>query len=55
MNSRERVFTALNLKEPDRIPIFEWEIDSKVINKIYKGYSLADFVEKFDLDGVYID
>lgn len=55
MNSKERVFTALNLKEPDRIPIFEWEIDSKVINKIYKGYSLADFVEKFDLDGVYID
>jgi uroporphyrinogen decarboxylase len=55
INSRERVFTALNLKESDRVPVFEWEIDPKVINEICRGCSLADFVEKFDLDGVYID
>ena len=51
MNSKERVLAALNLKEPDRVPIFEWEIDPKVINKICRGYSLANFVEKFDLNG----
>ena len=51
MDSKERVLAALNLKEPDRVPIFEWEIDPKVINKICRGYSLANFVEKFDLNG----
>lgn len=55
INSEERVLTALDLKEPDRVPIFEGEIDPKVINKICRGCSLGDFVEKFDLDSVYID
>ena len=53
MNSYERVFTALNLGTPDRVPIFEGAIAPKVIEALIPGGSAEDLVEKYDLDVVY--
>lgn len=54
MNSVERFFTALNRREPDRVPIMELEIAPKVINAVLPGGTLLDFVEKMDLDAVMV-
>ena len=45
MNSRERVFAALQGKIPDRVPIMEMLIDPKVINSICPGMSYEDFID----------
>jgi len=55
MNSRERVFAALNRNEPDQVPIIEGLIDLTIINKIFPGSSYMDFVEKVGLDAVGIN
>jgi len=34
MNSRERILTALNNREPDKVPIFELLIDESSIVKL---------------------
>lgn len=52
MNSYERVFTALNLGIPDRVPIFECSISPKIIESILPGGTTEDLVEKYDLDVV---
>ena len=39
MNSKERVLTAINIKEPDRIPLFV-ELVPEVEQKLYKKYKL---------------
>ncbi len=52
MNSRERVFTALERKTPDRVPMLEWSIDSKVIEAISPGCAYFDFLDQIGLDGV---
>ena len=46
MDSLKRVFTALSRKEPDRVPILEWEIHNSVINAILPGTTLYDFIEQ---------
>ena len=51
LTSKERVFTALSRKEPDRVPILEWFIHPKIIDSILPGGSYEDFIEKIDLDG----
>ena len=53
MNSYERVFRALNLEIPDRVPIFEGAIAPKIIEALIPGGSAEDLVEKYDLDVVY--
>lgn len=50
MDSRERVFAALERKVPDRVPLFEMVIDPGVMDGIYPGCSYAEFVERFGLD-----
>ena len=50
--SRDRVFAALERKIPDRIPIGEWTIDTRVIQKIHPSLTYEDFVEQYDLDFV---
>lgn len=50
MNSYERVMAVLKGKLPDRVPIFELMIDSKVIQGILPGSNYADFVEAMDID-----
>ncbi len=53
MNSYERVKTALALKKPDRVPIMELSIDSKVINAACpEAKDQADFAEIVGLDAV---
>lgn len=54
MNSAERIFAALELKEPDMIPTFEWVIDKKIISILCPGYSLEDFILKMGLDAIVV-
>jgi len=54
MNSYERVIAALELKQPDRMPIGKFVIDSKLIDAFGKGYAdVVDFAigEGVDLVG----
>ena len=54
MNSYERVMAALNLKQPDRVPVGELVIDKKVIDGFGKDYEdVIDFAfgEGLDLSG----
>ncbi len=48
----ERVFRALERKEPDRVPHFENILDPKVRNAILPGATYEDFVEYMDLDAL---
>jgi uroporphyrinogen decarboxylase len=50
MNNRERAVLALERRTPDRVPLFELHIDSRVLQKICPGRSYEDFVEDFDFD-----
>ena len=53
MNSYERVMAALELKEPDRVPILEWAISPHVIKAICpQANDQTDFEEIMDLDAV---
>jgi len=52
MNSQERVFAALERRKPDRVPLLEWSIDSKVINAIFPQCPYLDFLEKIGMDAV---
>ena len=53
MNSYERVMAALELKEPDRVPILEWIISPNVIKAICpQANDQADFEEIMDLDAI---
>ena len=46
MTSKERVIAALNRKEPDRVPTFEWIINPDVIEKITnQNYDWTDWAE----------
>jgi uroporphyrinogen decarboxylase len=54
MNSRDRVLRALERKEPDRVPIIEWDVDQRVRRQIAGNEDLLDTVEKLDLDGVAV-
>ena len=54
MTSRDRIIAALELKQPDRVPFFEMLINQKVRKAIEgKETSMADFVEKWDIDGIF--
>ena len=53
MNPRERIITAIHLKEPDRVPILEWIIDPSVYKAILPdAQTQADFEDAFDFDAV---
>jgi len=52
MNSKERVIAALERKQPDRIPVFEWIIAKNVIQEIIGSDDLLSLVETLDLDGI---
>jgi len=54
MNSRERIFTALERKEPDRVPLMELGIDQRTISFMSKNCSYLDFIERVGLDAVVI-
>ncbi len=52
MNSPERIFAALEGKQPDRVPLMEIIIDPKVVEALYPGCDYFDLVEKMGLDVV---
>jgi uroporphyrinogen decarboxylase len=52
MSHCERVFAALERREPDRVPIFELVIAENVMQGIYPGCTYYDFVERIGLDVV---
>ncbi|MCL5986191.1 MAG: hypothetical protein M1371_06455 [Actinobacteria bacterium] len=54
MNSFQRVVAALNLKLPDIVPTFEWDIHPCIIKSLMGSTDLFDFVERFGLDGLTI-
>lgn len=55
MTSKERVFAALELKEPDRVPVYEGSVNAKVIDAICPGGTYEDFAETVGLDIVRIN
>lgn len=52
MNGYERIVAALELKQPDRIPVMEWIVHQNVIDGIHPGGTRLDFVADLDLDGI---
>lgn len=55
MNSEERIIKTLRHEETDRIPVFEWIIDHRVIDGLYPGMTNDEFVYAMDLDAVCAD
>jgi uroporphyrinogen decarboxylase len=52
MNSRDRIIAALERKEPDRLPTFEWKISQPIIDAFVRGGDEMDFVEAAEHDAV---
>ncbi|MCL4745286.1 MAG: hypothetical protein KJZ83_07720 [Burkholderiaceae bacterium] len=52
MNSRQRVYAALELEVPDRVPVFECSLASNIIEALVPGGTLEDVVDLYDLDVV---
>ncbi|MCF7687069.1 MAG: hypothetical protein K9M98_03435 [Cephaloticoccus sp.] len=53
MNSVERVHTALQLGQPDRVPILEFVVDEKVARVAVPGCrDVADCMDQLDMDSV---
>jgi uroporphyrinogen decarboxylase len=53
MNSHERFMTALDRKQPDRVPIVEWSISTKIVKALVpQARDQADFEDAMDFDGV---
>ncbi len=52
MTSAERVMAVLRREEPDRIPHFEWIIDTKVRQAICPGCTTEEFTVRMGLDAM---
>ncbi len=52
LSPRERVLAATKREMPDRVPHFEWEINSPVLRQLTKSGTLEELVEILDLDAV---
>ena len=52
MNHCERVFAALERREPDRVPLFEMVIDEGVMDALLPGCTYYEFNEWIELDVV---
>ena len=55
LTGAERIFKALQLQEPDRVPHFELGVNPEVRQKILPDSSYRDLVEHFDWDAVILD
>jgi uroporphyrinogen decarboxylase len=44
--------TALERKEPDFVPVFEWDINREVMQAISGGDDLFSFIGEMDIDGI---
>ena len=52
MTSRERMCKVLNHECPDRLPIFDYAIDKKVVRAICRNGDYADVVDSLDFDAI---
>lgn len=52
MTSAERVIAALRNEEPDRVPHFEWILDSHVREAILPGCDMEEFTLRMGLDAI---
>jgi uroporphyrinogen decarboxylase len=52
MTSRERMCRVLNHECPDRLPIFDYAIDPKVVRAIDRDGDYADVVDALDFDAI---
>ena len=55
LTGEERILRALQVKQADRVPHFEWYIDRKVIDAISPGSNYEQFCYKQDIDAICID
>ena len=55
LTSEERMFRTLRRQDVDRVPIFEWLIDRKVIDAIRPGLTEYEFIYEMGLDAVCVD
>jgi len=46
MNSYERVIKALELEQPDRVPLLEWSLNPEVTSQIEKKLTVQEFMAK---------
>ena len=54
MNSRDRILAALSRQVPNKIPTFEWFIDTQVGQALTGYKDPIDIVEALDIDGINI-
>jgi uroporphyrinogen decarboxylase len=54
MNGHQRIIAALERRQPDRVPTFEWFIDRKVTMVLAGTEDPLDAVEALDIDGVNV-
>ena len=54
MNGNERILAALQRKQPDTVPVFEWFVDVKVGQTLVGSGDIIDIVERMDLDAVNV-
>jgi len=52
MTSAERVMCVLRREQPDRVPHFEWIIDTKVRDAICPGCTMEEFTVRMGLDAI---
>jgi uroporphyrinogen decarboxylase len=52
MNSEERILKTLRHEETDRIPIFEWIVDKRVIDVLYPDMTNDEFINSTNLDAI---
>lgn len=54
MNGHERIIAALQRRQPDRVPTFEWFIDKKVTRALVGTEDILEAVDALDIDGVNV-
>ena len=54
MTGHERIIAALERRQPDAVPTFEWFIDKKVTRALVGTEDILEAVEALDIDGVNI-
>ncbi len=54
MTSHERIVAALQRRQPDRVPTFEWSIDPRVCRALTGSEDALEAIEALDIDAVAV-
>jgi uroporphyrinogen decarboxylase len=52
MKPKDRILAALERREPDLVPVFEWDINREVMKAISGSDDLFGFMKEWDIDGI---